>query len=200
MSLLSTSLFEHDQTSERDGVSKDLQGGNFGSESKDGSGDEEDILENTGKSQDETRSNTDQKDGGNVQSKRETGVGEENKESNSVESVEWLESLGEGENAKVDDGTDWSVVVEGDNRIHLQPVEEKLNHDQSRGFETERGDLTQESKELKVDFSVGGKGTSSRDKKDDDDQSLVWLLDLEGERDEQDGNRVEGLEHLDERD
>lgn len=36
-----------------------------------------------------------------------------------MKGVEWLETFGEGENAKVDDGTDWSVVVKGDDRVHL---------------------------------------------------------------------------------
>lgn len=33
-----------------------------------------------------------------------------------------------------------------------------------------------------------------------DDQSPVWLLDLECKRNQEDSDRVEGLEHLDKRD
>jgi hypothetical protein len=42
------------------------------------------------------------------------------------------------------------------------------------------------------------KGATNRDHTDNDNKAAVGLLDLEGERDEEDGNRVEGLEHLDE--
>jgi len=55
-----------------------------------------------------------------IQGERDTGVGEENQKSDSVKRVEWLQSLGEGQNAQVDGGADWGVVVERDDRVHLE--------------------------------------------------------------------------------
>lgn len=50
-----------------------------------------------------------------------------------------------------------------------------------------------------------GKQARSKQKKNDthqnnDNQSSVWLLDLECKRNQEDSHRVEGLEHLDKRD
>jgi hypothetical protein len=97
--LLSTSLLEHDQTTERDAaasadrpgmhrdaktsrVTKDLQSGDLGAECKDGSRDEQlrivshfssldldyahNVLEHTSKSQDQSRSDRDEEDGGDL--------------------------------------------------------------------------------------------------------------------------------------
>lgn len=52
---------------------------------------------------------------------------------------------------------------------------------------------------------VGKQASKQRKEKNDthqnnDNQSPVWLLDLECKRNQEDGHRVEGLEHLDKRD
>jgi len=95
-----------------------------------------------------------------------------------VQSVERLKTLGEGQDAKVDDGADGRVVVQRDDRVHLgsavQPrgthletVQQQLDHDESRRLERERGDLAEEAEQLKVDLSVCGwasAGTMSKDR------------------------------------
>ena len=72
----------------------------------------------------ETRSvlavNTKKLSGTHVERKRDTGIGEQDKGAQTVEVHEWRESLGEGNNACIDDCANGSVVMERNNRVHLQ--------------------------------------------------------------------------------
>lgn len=54
-----------------------------------------------------------------IEGKGNSGIGEKNEKSNSVQGVEWFESFGEGKETCIDDRTDWCVVMERDNRVHL---------------------------------------------------------------------------------
>ena len=105
------------------------------------------VLENTRQGENQTRSDTDKEDSSNlappasrsvkilasttakkelspphVQSKRHTGVGKQRKGADTPESVEWLETLGERDDAGVDASADRSVVVKRHDRVHLSPV------------------------------------------------------------------------------
>lgn len=91
-----------------------------------------------------------------VEGKGHSGVGEEDQQTDPVQSVERLESLDEGENDEVDDCANGGVVVQRDDRVHLESVEEDLDHDQSRGLEGDSGTLAEESEWLKVDLAVSG--------------------------------------------
>lgn len=199
-------------------VTKDLESGDLRAKGKDRAGDKEletkvshwrrrvraeatyNVLENTGKGEDKTRTNRDKEHGSDVEGKGDTGVGEEDEDANAVEVVEGLKSLNEGEDERVDDGTDGGVVVERDNGVHLEAVEEDLDHDKTRGLEHDSGTLADEADHLKVELAVGGKGAADRDHQDNGKKASVGLLELEGKRDEENGNGVERLEHLDERD
>jgi hypothetical protein len=92
--------------------------------------------------------------------------------------VERLDTLDEEHDDKVESGADGSVVVERDERVHLRAirrrsallsenvvlrivthlhaVQQDLDHDQSRGLETEGQGLTDETSQDKVQFTVGG--------------------------------------------
>lgn len=107
-------------------------------------------------------------------------------------------------------------------------MQQDLDHDQSGSLETEGQALTDETDHLKVQLAIGGGTASERDHLppirdiclpvsanrlyivktpsqtathgDDPDQPLVGLLQSKGERDQEDDDGVESLEHLDERD
>lgn len=93
-----------------------------------------DVLEHTGESENKTRSDRDEEHSRNltvsmkyerpgvthIEGESNTGVGEQDKEPNSVQSVEWLETLGKGDDTGVDDRADRSVVVERDDGVHLK--------------------------------------------------------------------------------
>lgn len=55
-----------------------------------------------------------------VKGKRNTSVGEEDQKPDTVQSVEWLETLDEWQDAEVDDSADGGVVVERDKGVHLK--------------------------------------------------------------------------------
>ena len=82
-----------------------------------------DILEHAGQGQDETGSDGDEEDGGDVQSERDPGVGEEDKSADAFEVVERLETLDEEHDGKVDGGADGRVVVKRDQGVHLRDHE-----------------------------------------------------------------------------
>jgi len=96
-------------------------------------------LEDTSQGQNQSRASSDQEDGGDVERERDGSVGGEDERSDSGDGVERLESLGEGKDAGVDDGTDGGVVVERDQRIHLEPVEEDCEGERGRGKVSEGG-------------------------------------------------------------
>jgi len=106
-----------------------------------------DILEHTREGQDETRSNSDQKDSGDlyprnhlvshtirfacdshsninlnthVEGKRHSSVGKQDKRADSLEVVKRLDTLDQQHEDKVESSADGRIVVEGDQGVHLE--------------------------------------------------------------------------------
>lgn len=88
--------------------------------------------------------------------------------------------------------------MERDEGVHLEALEENLDHDEPRRLEQDGEDLAHEAKELKLDFSIGGEAAAKGNHSDDGRELAVGLLEPGRERDEEDGDRGKGLEHLDE--
>lgn len=156
------------------------------------------VLQYTGEGQDETRSDTDEEDGGDVERECDTGVREENEDANLVEVTEGGKTLDEGHDDRVDDGANGGEVVQRDKRVHLHAVEQDLDHDETRRLEDNGGALADEADELEVNLSIGSEGAAEGDHENDREETRVGLLELEGERDQENADGVERLEHLDE--
>lgn len=84
--------------------------------------------------------------------------------------------------------------MQRDERVHFQSVEEDLDHDEARGFETYGGGLDEEADEIEFEFAGGGDGDAGGDHEDDEGEFAVWFGDAEGPGDEKDGDGVEGLQ------
>lgn len=121
---------ESDESTESDGVSKVLERRDDTSKEHHASHDEENVLDDTGQSQDETASGSNEEDGSDVETEGDGSVGEENEGSKLSEVEERSETLCEWDQASVDRCTDRRKVVEGDERVHLESLEEDLDHDE----------------------------------------------------------------------
>ncbi len=113
------------------------------------------VLEDTSKGEDETRADRDEEDGGDVERKRDTGVRHEDEDADAVQVVQGLKALDERHDNEVDDGADGRVVVERHNGVHLEAVEQDLDHDQARRLEDDGSALADEAEHLKVELAVG---------------------------------------------
>ena len=49
--------------------------------------------------------------------------------------VERFKTFSEGKDGKVNHRTDWRIVVQRDKGVHLQTMQEDLDHNQTRGLE-----------------------------------------------------------------
>lgn len=121
-------------------------------EDKHGARDEQDVLEDTRKRKDKAASCADEEDGSDVEQECNAGVAD--KDPRPTEFGETLassrnegdipdahdlherrETLREGNNEQVDQRTDWRVVVQRDKRVHLEAVQENLDHHQTGRLE-----------------------------------------------------------------
>jgi hypothetical protein len=253
--LLAAGRLEEDQTTEGDRVAEHLEGGDLAVEQQCRRRDEQNVLEDcfvtssergkntlallekkrggnmqdagrtSSQGEDETRRRSNEEHSSDVERKRDRRVGEHDERSHAGERVEGREALGEGDDAAVDGGADGGVVVQRDEGVHLEAVQEKLDHDETRRLELKmllkgvkgrktrcysggregcgrrKGECTDkdgqnladEPKQLKVQLSVRGERATSADEGDDARELLVGLLQAEGERDEENGDRGEGL-------
>ena len=80
------------------------------------------YLEYAGERQNEARACAYEEDSGDVEAKRDGGVGNEDKGADACELEERRPALREGENGEVDEGADGRVVVERDEGVHLEAV------------------------------------------------------------------------------
>jgi len=69
-------------------------------------------LEHASKGQYQTAADANQEDGGNVEEERDRGVRKEDQDANFLEFIKWGETFCEGQEEKVDEGADRSVVVQ----------------------------------------------------------------------------------------
>lgn len=114
--------------------------------------------------------------------------------------IERGHALRERDDAQVNDRADGRVVVQGHERVHLHPVEQDLDHDEPARLERDRGGLDEEAEEVEVELAAARERDAARDHEHDGAQLAVRLLEAEDPGDEEDGDGVECLEHLDVRD
>ncbi|KAI3475142.1 hypothetical protein L1887_63503 [Cichorium endivia] len=191
---------EGDKAGEGDAVADKLEASDGVAEEEHGAEDEEDVLDDTCEREGQGASGADEEDGGDVEAKGDASVCEEDEGAEVGDLEERQETLGEGKHAGVDGGADGRKVVERDEGVHLEALEEHLDHDETRGLKGDGEHLADEAGHGKVALTVGGECDTKGDAADDHGEGAGELLEAEGERDEQDGDGGEGLEHLDEAD
>lgn len=191
---------EGNETGKSDTVTEELEAGNGVSEEEHGAEDEEDVLNNTGKGEGQRAGSADEENGSNVKTERNTGVGEKNEGAEVGDLEEGNETLSEGEDEGVDGSANGGKVVERNERVHLETLEEDLDHDETRRLESNGKDLADETRHGKVALTVGSERHTERDATDDHGESARKLLEAESERNEENGDGGESLEHLDEAD
>lgn len=191
---------EGNETGKSDTVTEELEAGNGVTEEKHGAKDEEDVLDDTSKGEGQRASRADEENGGNVETESNTGVREKDKGAEVGDLEEGDEALGEGEDQGVDDSADGGKVVERDERVHLEALKENLDHDETRRLKGNGKDLADETRHGKVALTVRSEGNTKGDATDNHGKGTRELFEAESERDEENGNRGESLEHLDEAD
>lgn len=108
------------------------------------------------------------------------------------------------------------VIVQGDERIHLHPVQEDFDQDQSRRFELSSASsetvktlddaafethadshgLDDEAEHGEPELSVGRKRHAPGDHDNNREETTVWVLEPENEGDEENGDWIECLQSL----
>jgi hypothetical protein len=77
------------------------------------------YLEDTSQCEHKAARSTDEEDGSDIEAERDKRVGAHNEESDAGKLAEWFETLGEREEARVDDRTHGCVIVQRAERVHL---------------------------------------------------------------------------------
>lgn len=95
-------------------------------------------LENASKCQDQAASGSHQEYGSDVEQESYTSVGNENQGSNTSQLIEGGKPFGERENKGVDECANGRIVMKRNKRVHLETVEENLDHDKPRGLELQK--------------------------------------------------------------
>jgi len=80
------------------------------------------YLEYASERQNEARGRAYEEDSGDVEAKRDGSVGNEDNGADACELKERRPTLRKGENGEVDEGADGRVIVERDERVHLETV------------------------------------------------------------------------------
>lgn len=96
-------------------------------------------LDNSRQSQDQTTSRPNQEHRRDIERERDRTVDEEGPEPGLGEVVERRKPLGEDEAETDHGGADGGVKVDGDEGVHLHPLQEDLDEDESGGFDLESG-------------------------------------------------------------
>lgn len=184
------------KTSEGNTVTEVLLASNRVAENDHGGNNEQDILQDTAHGQDDGRSLADQENDGNVQAESNEGVGNEGDDTDRVDIAHGqARTLPEDGDNTVDDSASRSVVVDGDERIHLElgTAEQALDHDKSDSLGDDTKDLDQETEHLKLELTE----RSNSDTNDDDgnvQQNLhVGCSHAENPGSNQGGDSVGGL-------
>jgi len=188
--------FKQDKATERHRVPKDLEGCDLGPEQEHGARNQQYVLEDTSKCQNQPASCSHQEYSSDVEQESNGSVRNENQRSNTSQFIKGGEPFGEREDKGVDKRANRCIIMKRNERVHFEPMEEKLNHDKPRGLEGDGSSLGDESNEIEVQLSVGGEGDTGGNHEDDDSELLVRLLYAECPRDQENGNGGEGLKHL----
>lgn len=98
-------------------------------------------LDHSSQSQDQTTSRSDQEHRSDVERESDRSVRQECEESDLVQVLQGLKSLGEDEAEPDHGGADGGVEVDGYQGVHLHSLEDDLDQDQTSGFDLVKGDL-----------------------------------------------------------
>lgn len=195
VALLSTELVVH-QTSQGDGVTEELLASDGVEENDHRGSNKEDILEDTGHGQDDGGGLADQQNDGGVEKEGNERVGNESTDSETVDVTHGdAGKIGEeGDNA-VGDSAGGGVVVERDQRVHLElgRAEQTLNHDETEGLEDNTGNLDDETKSIELDLTEGGNHNTENDDHDVAKSLHVGGSDSESPGGQKSDNSVGGL-------
>lgn len=119
-----------------------------------------------------------QKNNGGVKKESNQRVGNQSHDTKRVNVVHsHTGNIGEESNDAVGDGTGGSVVVQGDERVHLElsGAEQALDHDEAQSLEHDTTTLNQETKHVELDLTEG-----SNDDTEDDDSNVAQGLEVGG--------------------
>ena len=89
------------------------------------------YLEHASQGQNEARAGTDKEHGSYVEAKGDTSVGQEDERADAGELEKRRKALCEREDGEVDERADGCVVMQRDERVHLETVEQYLDHYQA---------------------------------------------------------------------
>ena len=127
------------------------------------------------------------------------GIGEQSEQTNAVHvSHGHSGQLGKKQNDTVDDGARRGVVVERDERVHLEvgAAEQALNHDQTDSLEDDTSALEEESNHDELDLAHGCDDDTNDDKGDVSKRLQVDRRDTETPSSEEDSDRHGSLEEV----
>jgi hypothetical protein len=93
------------------------------------------YLEDTSEGQNEAGACAYEEDGGDIEAKCNGSIGKEDKGADACKLEEGLEAFRKGQDGEIDEGADGRVVVERDEGIHLETVQEDLDHYETRSLE-----------------------------------------------------------------
>ena len=92
-------------------------------------------LEHASQRQNEARANTDKEHGSYVEAKGNGSIGKENEGADASELEERRKALCEWEDGEVDERAYGRIIMQRDEGVHLETVEQDLDHHQTRSFE-----------------------------------------------------------------
>ena len=155
LQLLAAELVEN-ETTKRNAVTESLEKRDGILEEEHGCEDEENVLENTRERQDERGGLADQEDDRDVEQEGDERVGDKGKTTNAIDVLHSQHGeLGEEQDAAVHAGASGRVVVERDERIHLElgRAKQALDHNQADSLKDDATDLEEEADHDELDLA-----------------------------------------------
>lgn len=153
-SLFGSRRFENDQPNKGDRVSNDLYWCDDRAEYEYGADDQEDVLKDTCQCQDKSTTSTNQEHGSDVKKECDGSVREEDEKAWAADmvhqGVEGLEAFCERNDEDVDEGADRSIIMQGDERVHLYTLEQDLDHNEAGCFKCNGHRLNDESERVEA--------------------------------------------------
>lgn len=188
---------ECDESTEGDTVTQALERRHDRVENNHGAHNEQDILDDTGEGENQGGCGADEENEGQVEGESAGGVGQENERADFWEVGKRSPALNEGEDESEHAGADGGEVVDRHEGIHLESLEQDLDHDQAGGLEENGDSLENEAEQVESGLAVGGDGDAAGDAEHDEKLGRVGGLKAECDGHEEHGDRGEGFDHLD---
>jgi hypothetical protein len=139
-----------------------------------------------------------QKDNRGVKKESNQCVGNESHDTKRVNVVHsHARDISEESNDAVGDGTGGSVVVQGDQRVHLElsGAKQALDHDQAQSLEDDTTALDEEAQHIELDLAKRSDNNTDNNDSDIAEGLEVGRGDAEGPGSEESHDRVGGLQN-----